>query len=282
MTDYIDLHVHSNHSDGTCSPRELVQLALKLGLRAFALTDHDTTDGLEEAVKAAKGRNLEVIPGIEFSTTYENKDIHILGLGVNYRDAHFQQVLESFRQSRNVRNLEMIQLLRDQGIDITYEKILAEYPESTDVWTRAHFARYLLEHGYVKSRNEAFDRYVGDRASCYVPRPKISPFQVISLIHESGGYAVLAHPLLYGFSREKLDQLVYRCKEAGVDGIEAIYSRNRWSDESRMKQLARKYNLRITGGSDFHGENKPDIQMGTGMGNLKVPYEIWTHLQEDR
>lgn len=282
MTDYIDLHVHSNYSDGTCSPTELVHLALKLGLRAFALTDHDTTDGLEEAIEAAKGKALEVIPGIEFSTTYENKDIHVLGLGVDYQDARFQQALESFRQSRHHRNLEMIQRLRDHGIDISYEKILAEYPESTDVWTRAHFARYLLEHGYVKSRNEAFDRYVGDRASCYVPRPKVTPFQVISLIHESGGYAVLAHPLLYGFSQGKLDELVFRCREAKADGIEAIYSRNRWSDESRMKQLARKYNLKITGGSDFHGENKPDIQMGTGRGNLKIPYEIWTHLQEDR
>lgn len=282
MTNYIDLHVHSNYSDGTCTPQELVAKALKVPLRAFALTDHDTTDGIDKALDAARGTGLEIIPGIEFSTTYENKDIHMLGLGIDYKNAHFQESLEDFRQSRNVRNLQMIELLQHHGIDISYEKILKEYPDSCDVWTRAHFARYLLDHGYVKSRNEAFDRYLGDHACCYVPRPKVSPFQVISVIHEAGGYAVLAHPLLYGMSKARLNTLVSKCKEAGADGLEAIYSRNRWNDEAEMKQLARKYNLKITGGSDFHGENKPDIELGTRTGNLKIPYEIWSHLLDNR
>ena len=280
MTNLIDLHVHSNCSDGTCSPSELVKKALKENLRAFALTDHDTTDGIDEALLAASGTCLEVIPGIEFSTTYEEKDIHMLGLGIDHHNAHFQESLEVFRNHRHTRNLQMIDKLREHGIDISYEKLLLEYPDCTDVWTRAHFARFLLDHGYVSSRNEAFDRYLGDHACCFVPRPKVSPFQVISLIHETGGYAVLAHPLLYGFSSQNLELLVRRCKEAGVDGIETVYSRNRGSDESAMRQLARRFGLKITGGSDFHGDNKPDIQLGTGTGNLRIPYELWAHLKE--
>lgn len=281
MTDFIDMHVHSNCSDGTCSPQELVTLAREKNLRAFALTDHDTTSGIDQALEAAQGTGVEVIPGIEFSTTYNNRDIHMLGLGINHQDAHFQEQLETFRESRNTRNLQMIEKLQEHGISISYEQILTEYPQSSDVWTRAHFARYLLDHGYVGSRNEAFDRYLGDRASCFVPRPKITPFQVISVIHDAGGYAVIAHPLLYGMSKNQLELLVESCKKAGADGIEAIYSRNRWSDESDMKQLAKRHNLKITGGSDFHGANKPDICLGTGTGNLRIPYELWSHLKEN-
>ncbi len=282
MTNLIDLHVHSNYSDGTCSPSRLVQLALEKSLRAFALTDHDTTDGIFEAINAARNTELEVIPGIEFSTTYDKKDIHILGLGIQYENDDFQSALKRFRCSRNIRNLQIIEKLQEHGIDISYDKILKEYPDSASVWTRAHFARYLLEHGYVSSRNEAFDRYLGDRASCFVPRPKASPFEVISIIHQAGGYAVLAHPLLYGFSDKNLEILVSKCKESGIDGIEAVYSRNTPSNESQMRQLARKFGLKITGGSDFHGENKPDIDLGVGKGNLRIPYELWEHLKNSR
>ncbi len=279
MTNFIDLHVHSNYSDGTCSPTQLVQMALSKSLRAFALTDHDTTDGIPEAMEAAQGTGLEVIPGIEFSTTYDKKDIHVLGLGIQYEQEAFQEALKRFQNSRNTRNLQMIEKLQEHGIDISYEKILEQYPDCASVWTRAHFARYLFEHGYVSSRNEAFDRYLGDRACCFVPRPKVSPFEVISIIHEAGGFAVLAHPLLYGFSDKNLEILVAKCKEAKIDGLEAVYSKNTPSDESRMRQLARKFGLKVTGGSDFHGENKPDIDLGVGKGNLRIPYELWESLK---
>ena len=131
MTNLIDLHVHSNSSDGTYSPSELVKKALKENLRAFALTDHDTTDGIDEALLAASGTCLEVIPGIEFSTTYEEKDIHMLGLGIDHHNAHFQESLEVFRNHRHTRNLQMIDKLREHGIDISYEKLLLEYPDCT-------------------------------------------------------------------------------------------------------------------------------------------------------
>ena len=166
----------------------------------------------------------------------------------------------------------MIALMQEHGIDITYEKMAAENPDS--VWTRANFARYLLEHGYVKTMPDAFSRYVGDEAPCFVLREKVTPDQAVDLIHRFGGLAVLAHPMLYKLSDEALDELVRTLKEHDLDGIEAIYSTYRWMDESRVKCLARKYELCITGGSDFHGSNKPDIQIGTGRGNLNIEYKI--------
>lgn len=269
----IDLHVHSTCSDGTYSPTELVNLAHLISLEAFALTDHDTTAGIEEAQNAAKGTNIEVIPGIEFSTSYDGKDIHILGLGIDYKNARFQEQLEYFRNSRSLRNDKMIARLQEAGFPVTRKMMEEAYPNA--VWTRAHFAAWLHDNNYVSSVSEAFVRYLGDHAPCFVPREKVTPFQAITLIHEADGYAILAHPLLYGFSRERLRLLVTVLKKAGIDGIEAIYSGNRPSDDSAMKQLAADFQLKITGGSDFHGDNKPQIHLGAGRGNLKIPYTLW-------
>lgn len=278
MKDRIDLHVHSNCSDGTFSPTELVALAVKRELRAFALTDHDTTDGISEAVQAGTAAGIQIIPGIELSTQYENRDIHILGLNIDYDSAYFQEQLELFRDSRSVRNRKMIQKLQEHGIAISLEDMAREFPDS--VWTRAHFARFLEEHGYVGSKNEAFDRYLGDRACCFVSREKVTPFQAISLIHESKGKAVLAHPLLYGFGSEALEELVVKLKKAGLDGLEAIYSSNKTGDTARMKQLALRHGLKITGGSDFHGSNKPNLELGIGYGNLDISYDVWKNFME--
>ena len=274
---YIDLHVHSNYSDGTLSPTEVVAYAAEKRLSAIALTDHDTIAGIPEAMQAAKAYNLELIPGLEFSTNYQGKDIHILGLAIAWQDPDFIRDLKYFQDSRDSRNRKMISLMQEHGVDITYEKMTAENPDS--VWTRANFARYLLEHGYVKTMPDAFSRYVGDDAPCFAPREKVTPDQAVDLIHRFGGLAVLAHPMLYKLSDEALDELVRTLKEHDLDGIEAIYSTYRWMDESRVKCLARKYELCITGGSDFHGRNKPDIDLGIGRGNLKIPYELWTNLK---
>lgn len=274
---HIDLHVHSNCSDGRLSPGALVAYAAEKGLAAMALTDHDTIAGIPEAMEAAKSFDLELIPGLEFSTNYKGKDIHILGLDIAWQDPDFIRDLKNFQDSRDIRNRKMIALMQEHGIDITYEKMAAENPDS--VWTRANFARYLLEHGYVKTMPDAFSRYVGDEAPCFVPREKVTPDQAVDLIHRFGGLAVLAHPILYKLSDEALDEMVHTLKEHDLDGIEAIYSTYRWMDESRVKCLARKYELCITGGSDFHGSNKPDIDLGTGRGNLNIPYELWTNLK---
>lgn len=273
----IDLHVHSNCSDGRLSPRELVAYAAEKGLAAMALTDHDTICGVSEAVKAAEQYGLELIPGLEFSTNYKGIDVHVLGLDIAWQDPEFIRDLRDFQDSRDVRNRKMIAKMQEYGVDITYEKMAADNPDS--VWTRANFARYLLDHGYVRSMPDAFARYIGDQAPCFVPREKVTPDQAVDLIHRAGGLAVLAHPMLYRLSDDELDQLVAMLKSHDLDGIEAIYSTYRWLDESRVKQLARKYELCITGGSDFHGSNKPDIDLGTGRGNLNIPYELWENLK---
>lgn len=278
MEKYIDLHVHSNCSDGTMSPTEVVEYAAKKGLSAIALTDHDTIKGIREAKAAAENCGIELIPGIEFSTSYHEKDIHILGFNVDIENDYFVSHLQQFLDSRDTRNQKMIGLLSGAGIDISYDSMKEAFPDS--VWTRANFARYLLDRHYIKSMKEAFSRYIGEGCPCYVPREKVTPYEAIQLIHDGGGYAVLAHPLLYHFSDDELERLVQDLVSAGLDGIEAIYSKNRWMDESNMRRLARRFGLKITGGSDFHGDNKPDIDIGIGRGNLKIPYHIWKQLSE--
>lgn len=281
----IDLHVHSTCSDGTLSPTELVDYAMEKGLAAFALTDHDSVDGLEEAVEyAEKLKNHlyrqvpEVIPGIELSSEYQGQDIHVVGLFINYRDEIFQNRLREFVDSRTNRNKKMCSLLQQFGIPVTYEELLEAYPDS--VITRAHYARFMLEKGYVKSRQEAFERYLGDHAPCFIPREKITPAQAVHLILQTGGAPVLAHPILYHMSEEHLDKLVRELKESGLMGIEAIYSTYSAADERQIRALASKYDLFISGGSDFHGTNKPGLDLGVGYGKLFASQELLREIKK--
>lgn len=276
----IDLHVHSNKSDGSLTPSELVDYALEKNLAAFALTDHDTTEGLEEAIAYAKDKPIEIIPGIEFSTEYQGRDIHIVGLYIDYKHPEFLKQIKTFQDSRIHRNRKMCELLQKEGIDITYEKLLAENSES--VITRSHYAAYLLSHGYIKNLKEAFERYIGDHAKCYVPREKITPAEAIALIKKVGGIPVLAHPVLYHMAHRQLDTLVASLKEAGLVAIEAVYSTYTPADERDIKRLAAKYDLKISGGSDFHGKAKPGLELGTGYGKLFVPEEILQKLKETK
>ena len=222
----VDLHVHSTCSDGTFTPEELVDYAIQKGLTAFALTDHDTVNGLDRAIRYAEELRQaqaaspsdapvpqvpEIIPGIELSTEYQGKDIHMVGLFIDYRQPEFAHYLEDFIRSRENRNEKMCALLREHDIDITYEALLAEFPGA--VITRAHFARYLLSHGYIQSMKEAFDRYVGDHCPCFVPREKVTPAQAVELILGAGGVPVLAHPILYHMSDDRLDTLVAELKK---------------------------------------------------------------------
>lgn len=273
----VDLHVHSNKSDGTYSPSKLVDYAVEKGLAAFALTDHDTTAGLTEAITyaetlAKEGKpSVEVISGVEFSTQYEEKDVHILGLFIRYEDDDFQKQLQTFVDARIERNKKMCRNLQGAGIDITYEKLLSELSDGESVITRAHYAAYLTHHGYVKTRDEAFSKYVGDHCPYFVPREKVSPFQAVSLIHQAGGVSILAHPPLYHLGKERLDILAARLKEHGLMGIETHYSTYSNQDERDMMRLAARYDLLPSGGSDFHGDNKPGLDLATGYGKLYVP-----------
>lgn len=273
----IDLHVHSTFSDGTLTPSQLVDLALKSNLEAFALTDHDTTDGIEEALKAACSKDIEVVPGIEFSTEYKGKDIHILGYYINpYNEKFIKKVVE-FRNSREIRNQKMCKKLSEMGMKIDYDSFVAAFPDS--VITRAHYAKYLISKGYVKNQEEAFEKYIGDDCPGFVPREKITPSQAVSLILKCGGIPVLAHPILYKFSDSQLEVLVAELQRAGLKGIETIYSTYSNSDEKLIRKLASKYKLLITGGSDFHGSNKPNLSLGCGRGDLYIPAKLLVTLK---
>lgn len=281
----IDLHVHSTASDGSFCPKELVDYAIEKGLSAFALTDHDSVAGLDEAISYAeelrRTRNdvPEVIPGIEFSTEYDGKDVHIVGLYIDYHSEAFQKHLEDFVHSRDVRNEKMCDLLRQgTGMDISYAKLQETFPGS--VITRAHYAKYMLQHGYVKSMAEAFERYIGDNCPYFLPREKVTPSDAIRLILAVGGIPVLAHPVLYGLGRERLEQLVCELKDTGLVALEAIYSSYTPSDEREMRGLAQKFELSVSGGSDFHGTNKPGLDLGTGYGHLYIHPEVLDNLKK--
>lgn len=298
----IDLHVHSNRSDGTFSPSQLVDYAMEKGLKAFALTDHDTVEGLEEAIRYAQSlRNQtckkadgileeapspaeadscfphvnsvpEVVPGIEFSTEYQKQDVHILGLFIDYQNQDFRRQLREFVDSRTNRNRKMCSRLQEAGIPVTYEDLLAQFPDA--VITRAHYAKYMLDHGYIRSMTEAFERYIGDHCPCYIPREKVTPVQAVKLVLETGGVPILAHPTLYHMSDSRLETLVAELTEAGLVGLEALYSTYTCAEERQMRTLAAKYHLLISGGSDFHGSNKPGLDLGCGYGKLFVPDSV--------
>ncbi|MCR5032985.1 MAG: PHP domain-containing protein [Lachnospiraceae bacterium] len=280
----VDLHTHSTASDGSNTPSELVDLAIQKGLSALALTDHDTTAGLSEVLEAGKkarekGHDLEIIPGIELSTDYTGTDVHIVGLYIDPSTPSFQKHLEDFIASRDVRNTRICARFKEvANIEINLDMLRAEFPDA--VLTRAHFGRYLLKHGYVSSMKEAFDRYIGDRAPCFVPREKVDPRDGVSLILQAGGIPIFAHPILCRFSDRKLEKLVADLKEADLMGIEAIYSTYKPHEERQIRSLAAKYDLAISGGSDYHGEAKPGLELATGYGNLMVPMDVLEGLKK--
>lgn len=280
----IDLHVHSTCSDGTLTPAELVTLAASLGLSAFALTDHDSTDGIEEALHFAAAlperKRPAVIPGIEFSTEYLGSDIHIVGLDLQFQAPEFQAAVASFRDDRLARNKKMIARMAADHIDISYEAMVKTYGEQ--VWTRAHFARYLVAHGYVASCEEAFASLIGEGCRYYVPRSRIRPEEAVGLIRRFGGIPVLAHPMLYHYNDAGLRTLLTLLKEHGLLGVEVYYSTHTPQQEAYVAALTAEFGLFPSGGSDFHGSNKPDISLGSGHGNLAIPVEVLDALRRAR
>ncbi|MCX4339535.1 MAG: PHP domain-containing protein [Lachnospiraceae bacterium] len=279
----VDLHTHTCKSDGSYTPTELVDYAIEKGLAAVAVTDHDSIEGLDDALLHAaalqeKGLpSIEVVPGIEFSTKYGEQDVHIVGLYIAYDSPSFREALENFVDSRTTRNQKMCQNLQGAGIDITYEKLRTRYPDS--VITRAHYASYLFEEGYVKSRHDAFSQYLGDHTKYFVPREKVTPVQAVELILDAGGIPILAHPPLYHMGNDRLNGLTGSLKAAGLMGIEAFYSTYTNQDIRDMQRLAIQYDLLLSGGSDFHGQNKPGLDLGCGYGKLFVPEEVLTKMK---
>ena len=272
----VDLHTHSTHSDGTYSPEELINLAKKIGLKGLALTDHDTISGLKEAFEYANQVNLPFLCGIEISIKYEkNGHFHLLGYFLSPEIPELDSVLQKLKEARKNRNKKLIEKLQNIGIDITYEELLNLGKGEIG---RPHIANLLVKKKVVKNVQEAFDKYLKKGAIAYVPKALLTPEEGIAIITKAKGIPVLAHPISLALPEEELFDYLKYLKDLGLKGVEAYYSEHTREFTNFLLDCAKKLNLCVTGGSDFHGENKPDIKLGTGFGNLRVPEECFTNL----
>ena len=276
----VDLHTHTTESDGSFTPEELILEAKRVGLSAIAITDHDSISGIKKAAPIAAEHGIELIPGVELSTDYNGKEVHVVGLYVDIENEYFLSKIKEFKENRDSRNAIMVENLQKEGFSITMEELVAENPDC--VITRANIARFLYEHGMIPTIQTAFEKYIGDNCKCYVNRFKITPMDGVRLIKEAGGTAILAHPLLYHMSDATLQKMVDEMKEAGLDGIEAIYCTYTPSEERQMKHFAQENHLLVSGGSDFHGTTKPNLNLGTGYGKLHIPYEVLENIKNSR
>lgn len=277
----IDLHTHSYCSDGTFSPEGLVLLAKKQKLSAIALTDHDTIEGLEQFLQAGEKHGIETIPGIELEAQcplFHQPELHIVGLGIDPKSTALLELMETMGQNRTNRNIKMAAQLTKSGVPITIEEVMQN--AGGEIVTRAHFANLLLKKGYIHTRDEAFSKYLSPGLPGYVPKTLLTPTHCIQTIHLAGGISILAHPTLYNLAHDQLDSLCQELAPFGLDGIECFYSSYTPSQRKNMMKLAKKHHLLPSGGSDFHGENKPLIRLGKGRGNLAIPYSLWEDMQQ--
>ncbi|MDC7233822.1 MAG: PHP domain-containing protein [Spirochaetales bacterium] len=277
----IDLHTHSTASDGTCTPAELIREAREAGLRAIALTDHDTLDGLDEAAASASEAGIIFIPGIELEIKHHPGEFHLLGLGLeDWHNSSLALFLDEIREHRNNRNEQMVELIRQDGIDISHRDL--EKAAGGRIIARPHFARVLVEKKVAKNIKHAFDRFLGVGQKFYLPKEVIELEKGIQLIHEAGGKAVIAHPLSLYLSWGKMPERFREWKELGLDGIEARHSGANKNQMARFEALAEELGLIISGGSDYHGKNRRDRALGKGGGFQHIPDELLSPFLPDR
>ena len=271
MKNFCDLHTHSIFSDGTCTPAELIDEAVSLGLSAIALTDHNTVDGLTDFLTAAEGKDILAIPGVEFSTDYNGKELHLLGLFID--PPHFpaiRTVCGDYLRRKEQSNLNLIAALNEAGYKVDYGKLLAQSPNGNI--NRAHIAAALAEKGYVNSIKEAFQTLLVKGGRFYREPVKPTFWEMLELIKSIGAVPALAHPFL-NLDEERLRVFLPMAKEQGLVGMEVVYSTYDDATAACAARLAEEFGLLPSGGSDYHGAKKPDIKMGVGRGNLQVPAE---------
>lgn len=275
----IDLHIHTTESDGTETPREVVRLAKALGLRAVAVTDHDTAAGWPEAAAEGERLGVEVVPGIEISTTFRGP-VHILGYYIDPHSAELEPVLDWVLHDRDARNRKMAEHMAADGLPVDYDAMRERFGAAIG---RPHFAELLVELGLAESVKDAFDRYVEKGQRYYEPRHFLSLERSIAIIRRSGGVPVLAHPFQYRLDDAGLRELIAYAKDCGLEGMECRYSGYDEGQTAYLLALAAEYGLCPTGGSDFHGAVKPHIALGTGIGGtLAVPYACLEGIREKR
>lgn len=278
----IDLHIHTTASDGTLTPQEIISQAIKLGLKAIAITDHDTLAGSKQALNAGKPPTLEFLTGVEISAApppfYAGSgSFHLLGYSIRLDDPPLNHALAELRQARKNRNPAIIKRLNEQGIAIALEEVQRE--AGTGQVGRPHIGQVLVKKGVVKSMDEAFDRYLGTNGSAYVDKFRIECSHAIELILNAGGIPVLAHPgLLNCKTDDQFDKLIAGLKEMGIQGVEVFYSEHTQEQTRLFSDLARNHDLVMTGGTDFHGAIQPEIALGTGKGGLFVSYKVFEKL----
>jgi predicted metal-dependent phosphoesterase TrpH len=260
---YADLHVHTSCSDGTYTPAQLVKEGIKRGISALAIVDHDTTEALAEALAEAQGEDLEIIPGIELTAQHDNQEVHILGYFLDYRNKELLEKLKLIQLNRIERVYKIIDNLEGLGLKLNPETVFSISGKATV--GRMHIARALVKDGLVGSTAEAFRKYIGDKSPAYVLGFRLSVPEAIKLIHAAGGVAVLAHPYML-----HNDALIVEFADYGLEGIEVHYPEHSQAMVNFYLDLAKKLNLLVTGGTDFHGGAKPQIKLGM----IKIPLEL--------
>jgi 3',5'-nucleoside bisphosphate phosphatase len=284
----IDLHSHTNESDGTYTPAELVDEALRRGLEALAITDHDTFAGYDQAVRIAGAKGLDLVCGIEINTRMARSEngrertwsIHLLGYFLHEPPSlTFREWLFDLLESRRERNAKLVKKLQSMSVDIELGEVEAVGRTLTG---RPHFARVLMNKGYVSSAEEAFRKYLGESAPGFVHRDSPHTVMGIQQIEAAGGLPVLAHPVRLGVRDPRQEEdLISELRDAGLRGIEVYHSDHRPADVERYAAIAKKFGLAVSGGSDFHGDAKPNIRLGTGAnGNLNVPCKVLQDLRK--
>lgn len=272
-----DLHTHSYFSDGTLSPEELVQQAEQAGLSAIALCDHNTVAGLPRFLKAGQGSPVRTIPGIEFSTDYDGTELHLIMLFVKPSDyGPITSKMEAFRQRKEESNRALVQALQQAGFRIDYDRMKKDTPDQ--YLNRAHIAAELTRQGYADSIKDAFRRYLAPGGGYYTPPMREDFFETVRFIRGLQGVAVLAHPFL-NLTEEQLIRLLPKAAECGLQAMETMYSQYDPDTTRKAKNLAKRFGLLESGGSDFHGANKPAIHLGTGTGELQIPSDVIRQLE---
>lgn len=264
-----DLHLHTSYSDGTESPRRIVELAKHAGLRAIAITDHDILDGYQEAVQPARESGLELIPGLEMSASWDGREVHVLGFYLDLDNVSLQRLLADQRTRRIQRLREMVGRLQQLGLAITMEDVLAE--AGPGAVGRPHVAQALVRRGYITTIREAFDRYIGTNGPAYVAGSSLSPKEAIAAIRQARGIPVLAHPVYL-----KDDMLIERFCQDGLIGLEVYHSSHTPDVIQRYEGIADRLGLLKTGGSDYHGSSKE----GGPIGSASVPYVLVEALKQ--
>jgi predicted metal-dependent phosphoesterase TrpH len=265
----IDLHTHSTASDGSCTPERLVELALGVGLKALALTDHDTLAGVEAARRRAEGTGLLFIAGVEIEIESDHGEFHLLGLALGARREGLEEALSRVQAGRRARNTRMVEKMQRADIPVTLEE-LSEIAGG-DIVSRAHFARLLVKKKVVSSVDAAFKRLIGKGMEFYEPRVCLDLRDATALIASAGGIAVIAHPISLGLRGPALRARLVACRDQGVTGIEAWHPNHPIKECRRFERLGRSLGMIVTGGSDFHGEHIPQRKLGCTAGGREIP-----------